>query len=388
MTALHNSRFDVVIIGAGPAGTTCAALLARRGIHVLLCDKSKFPREKICGDCVNPGCWDSFRLLGVEDEVADNAEFIKSIKIAGRSGKVLDIPVDNNPSHTRLSPFIAIKRNVLDSILLNRAVMEGATFCESTLIDSICFRKSGKESWEIFLQKQGAGETFRVDCTTLIGADGRNSRVARLLAGFDDEKDSVKEAGSGRIGVQFTVRRTNTIDSDVLMFFFDGGYGGIVSVNAGEANVAMVVTRSLARLAFTDVESFIAKTIHSNPYAQRTNSGLEVTGEIHTAFPITPRVNRRKYPSAYLVGDARRTTEPFTGEGVFFAIQDGLRTAHLVSKSFGIVKNELSIPSRNRFWRDNVFSPVLQRESMTENLLALGLRHERLVKLASKMVFR
>ena len=161
-----------------------------------------------------------------------------------------------------------------------------------------------------------------------------------------------------------------------------------MSVNAGEANVAMVVTRSLARLAFTDVESFIAKTIHSNPYAQRTNSGLEVTGEIHTAFPITPRVNRRKYPSAYLVGDARRTTEPFTGEGVFFAIQDGLRTAHLVSKSFGIVKNELSIPSRNRFWRDNVFSPVLQRESMTENLLALGLRHERLVKLASKMVFR
>ena len=303
MTTLHNSRFDVVIIGAGPAGTTCAALLARKGIPVLLCDKATFPREKICGDCINPGCWDFFNVLGVADEVASNAEHITGIKIAGRSGKVLDIPFDTHLPPKPFPPFMAIKRRNLDSLLLHRAVAEGAALCEATCIDSICFRKSDKGSWKISLRKQKTGETFSIDCALLIGADGRNSHVARLLAGSNDEKDKVKEAGSDRIGVQFTVGRTNTTASDVLMLFFDGGYGGIVDVTAGEANVAMVVTRSLARLAVTNVGSFIARTIHSNPYAQKTVPKLDVIGEIHTAFPITPRVNRRRYTSAYLIGD-------------------------------------------------------------------------------------
>jgi flavin-dependent dehydrogenase len=99
-------------------------------------------------------------------------------------------------------------------------------------------------------------------------------------------------------------------------------------------------------------------------------------------------VNQRKYPSAYLIGDARHTTEPFTGEGVFFAMQDGIRTAREVSKSLGLVDERGSISTRNRFWRDNIFSPVLQRESMTESLLALGLRYKSLARLALNMVIR
>ena len=388
MTELDHSRFDVVIVGAGPAGTTCAALLARRGVRVLLCDKAAFPREKICGDCINPGCWDFFKLLGVENEVAANAEHITGIKIAGRSGRVLDIPFEAGLPAKVFAPFMAIKRSKLDSLLLDRAVAEGAIFCEKTSVDSFVFSKSVKGSWRISLRKQEDGVTFDIDCTVLIGADGRNSRVARLLGGIDDEKGRAKESRLDRIGVQCTVKRTNMAASDVVMFFFEGGYGGIVGVTADEANVAMVVPRVLAQLAVTDSESFLAKTIHSNPYIQRTVSVLEIVGEIHTAFPITPRVNRRQYTSAYLIGDARHTTEPFTGEGIFFAMQDGLRTADSVSKSLGVVTDGISLPLRSRFWRDNIVSPILQQQSMTENLLALGFRSKNLVKLASNMVFR
>jgi flavin-dependent dehydrogenase len=355
---------------------------------VLLCDKATFPREKICGDCINPGCWDFFRLLCVENEVAAAAEFVKGIKIAGRFGKVLDIPFNNNLPHARFAPFIAIKRSILDSLLLRRAITDGATFHDATLVESIICRKSDRDPWNIRLRKNESGEIFDINCRTLIGADGRNSRVARLLAGINDEQDKVREAITDRIGVQFTVKRPNAMASDVLMFFFDGGYGGIVGVTADEANTAMVVPRSLARLAVTDFKSFIARTIHSNPYARRAVSGIEMTGEIRTAFPITPRVNKRKYPSAYLIGDARHTTEPFTGEGVFFAMQDGIRTAREVSKSLGLVDERGSISTRNRFWRDNLFSPILQRESMTETVLALGLRYKSVAQLASKMVFR
>jgi len=388
MIPMRNSRFDVVIIGAGPAGTTCAALLSRRGIRVLLCDKAAFPREKICGDCINPECWDFFKLLGVREEVTANAERISGIQIAGRSGNVLNVPVRSGLSNKTGGPFVAIKRARLDSILLRRAVVEGVTFRDATSIDSCLLEPSKNGNWEIRLRSKETGDVSNIACDTLIGADGRNSRVAKLLAGYGDERTSMKEKSSDRIGVQFTVKRTRTNTSEVFMFFFKGGYGGIVGVTPEEANVAMVVTRNLAQLAMTNFDSFVDRTIHSNQCAHQIVPELELTGEIHTAYPITPGGTERKYSCAYLIGDARRTTEPFTGEGVFFAMQDGLRTAHSILKSVGIMPGSFTPPLRSRFWRDNIFSPVLQRESMTESLLALGMRYNSLAQLASRMVFR
>jgi len=387
MNPAENSRFDVVIIGAGPAGTMCAALLARRGVHVLLCDKATFPREKICGDCVNPGCWDFFRMLGVESDIAANAEVITGIQIAGRSGKILEVPFESR-STKQCAPFVGVKRSTLDSILLQRAIREGATFCEATSIGSCSFEPSDKGHWKVCLRSHETGTTTNIVCATLIGADGRNSRVAKLLAGIGDEQVRVKENNSDRIGIQFTVKRNGTVGQNVLMFFFEGGYGGIVGVTASEANVAMVVTRRIARLAATNFENFIAMTIHENQSARRIIPKVEMTGEIHTAFPIVPQAVAQHYSSVYFIGDARRTTEPFTGEGVLFALQDGLRAAQSILKSLGIPDETIPPPLRNRFVRDNIVSPALQRESISHILLALGLRYKVLAQLAGKMVFR
>ncbi|MGA7161769.1 MAG: FAD-dependent monooxygenase [Bacteroidota bacterium] len=388
MTAMDSSHFDVVIIGAGPAGTTCASLLARKGIRVLLCDKASFPREKICGDCVNPGCWDFFGLLGISDEVAVNSENVTGIKIAGRSGKILDIPLNENLPHAGIAPFIAIKRSILDSLLLDRAIRDGAIFHGATAIESILQKRDDEGSWQICLKKKENGETFNVSCGMLVGADGRNSRVAKLLYGIEAEQKKVKEVNSDRIGVQFKVKRTCMTFSDVVMFFFGGGYGGIVGVNSVESNVAMVVSRNLARLALTDTKTLIDKTIHSNQYLCRTLNPLEIIGDIRTAFPITPRRNKRHFPSAYLIGDARHTTEPFTGEGICFAMQDGVQLAQEISKSYGFAREELRLIVRNRLWNNGIFSPILRRESSIEKIITFGIRNKGLVKLASKSVFR
>jgi flavin-dependent dehydrogenase len=171
------------------------------------------------------------------------------------------------------------------------------------------------------------------------------------------------------------------------MFFFEGGYGGIVGVSAKEANVAMVVTQELARLATSDFAQFILKSIHSNKHARSIIPHMKLVGEISTAFPITPRANQLRSSSAYLVGDSRHTTEPFTGEGVFFAMQDGLRAARAISKSFGInIENEV-LSSRNRFWVDNIFSPILQEGTWVEGLLDFGTRHKSLANFVGRRVF-
>lgn len=385
MNPLNHSHFDVVIVGAGPAGTTCAALLARRGIRVLLCDKATFPREKICGDCINPKCWNFFELIGISDEVAANAQIVSGVKIAERSGVVVSVPLGDiaNISH---APFIAMKRIVLDSLLLSRAAMYGVNFTDGTLLEAIDSKHEDSGEWQIGLRLRDSGELFYVTCSILVGADGRNSRVASLLEG--QRKETEKGREPDRIGVQFLVKRPLGLDSNVIMFFFDGGYGGIVGVTTGEANVAMVVSQNLARVAMTDFAQFISRSLHSNHYVKTVVPRFELIGEIRTAFPITPRANHSRHPNAFLIGDARHTTEPFTGEGIFFAMQDSIRVAHKISQFFGLSVESEFIKPRSRFWVDTVFSPILRRGKLAENLFNLGARHATLTKLVAKTVLR
>ncbi len=136
---------DVLIVGAGPAGSSSASFLARKGLNTIICDKAAFPREKICGDCINPGCWELFGLLGVADEVAAHAERVSGVRIAGRYSRTLDIPI---PVPTgKNTPFVAIKRSILDEILLKRAVADGVLFLESTALDSLASVNHDETGW-------------------------------------------------------------------------------------------------------------------------------------------------------------------------------------------------------------------------------------------------
>src|SRR5690349_19116062 len=65
----QEARYDVIIAGAGPAGASCAAFCARRGMRVALLDRARFPRDKVCGDYLNPRCWEVFERLGVAGKV-------------------------------------------------------------------------------------------------------------------------------------------------------------------------------------------------------------------------------------------------------------------------------------------------------------------------------
>src|SRR5438067_13459818 len=109
--------FDVAIAGGGPAGSGCAALCASVGLRTLLLERENFPREKVCGDCLNPGCWPILRRLGIDQRVRalphgalDWVEFIDVRDVHLR----VDLPRGENAE-------IAIKRSVFDFILLERA---------------------------------------------------------------------------------------------------------------------------------------------------------------------------------------------------------------------------------------------------------------------------
>src|SRR6266511_2270933 len=122
--------FDVAIVGAGPAGSTCAAFCAAAGLRTLLLDREKFPREKVCGDCLNPSCWPILDRLDLVQRVRalphaklDSVEFIA---ISGRR-VIIDLPSGEESE-------IAIKRSLFDMLLMARARELGTQVYEETTI--------------------------------------------------------------------------------------------------------------------------------------------------------------------------------------------------------------------------------------------------------------
>src|ERR1700681_2299898 len=135
--------FDVAIVGGGPAGSTCAAFCAQAGLRTLLLEREKFPREKVCGDCLNPSCWPVLRRLGVFERVRalphGNLDAVEFIAIGGEKIHV-DLPRGDESE-------IAIKRSLFDGLLMSRAKELDVDVRESTTVSTI--EKTASNIWKI-----------------------------------------------------------------------------------------------------------------------------------------------------------------------------------------------------------------------------------------------
>jgi flavin-dependent dehydrogenase len=209
--------YDVAIVGGGPAGATCAALCARAGLRTIVFEKAIFPREKVCGDCLNPACWPVLDELGIADRIlAQPHSRLADVEFISPRGRSL---------HFSLTPSsrgeIAIKRSVFDAMLLARARELGAEVHENTAVTAL------DRGWKI---ETGTGAFA---ARILVAADGRNSTVARLLG-------LLPAAARDRIGLQTHIAAPPGFGERVAMHFLPRGYCGVASVGGAQLNVCLV----------------------------------------------------------------------------------------------------------------------------------------------------
>lgn len=283
--------FDVAIVGAGPGGSSCAAFCAAAGLRTIVLEREKFPREKVCGDCVNPACWPVLRRLELSERVRglphgrlDRVDFI------GLSGRRLSVDL---PGNDRAE--IAVKRSLFDQLLLERARELGATVTESMTVRALSSPDPRTDHWKI-----AAGEKT-VRARTLVAADGRNSTVARLCGLL---ARSTKE----RVALQTHWTLPADFGNRVVLEFRPEGYSGQAPVGDEELNICLVsVPDKIASLRAWAEARFQIPADHS----WRTITPL-------AREPISPG-----QPGLFLVGDAARVVEPFTGEGIYYALASG-----------------------------------------------------------------
>jgi menaquinone-9 beta-reductase len=289
--------FDVAIVGAGPAGSSCATFCALAGLQTLVLDREKFPREKVCGDCLNPSCWPVLERLGVAERTRqlshsrlDRVEFVS---VDGRK-VILDLPTAEDCE-------IAVKRSLFDDLLLERARDCGAHICEETILTEL--HHNG--TWKI---KTAGGEDY--SARVLVGADGRNSTVARL-------RNLLPHPERERVALQAHVPLPTNFGRRVVLQFLPEGYSGQAPVNDTELNLCLVGT---------------PPTISKLRKWAEGQFGLAADQPWRTITPLTRASVPCAHENLLFIGDAARVVEPFTGEGIYYALRSGELAALAISK--------------------------------------------------------
>jgi menaquinone-9 beta-reductase len=287
------TAWEVTVIGAGPAGSTVAALTAKAGLKTLLIDRAVFPREKVCGDCLNPGCWEVFDRLGVATEVAAlPSARLQWVAFTNIRGCRIEHRFPNAGA-----PETGIRRSVLDHALLENAEKAGAEIWQGEPVTGV------ERQWLIKTSRRRLRTKF------LVAADGRNSSVARFLGVFPRTR-------TDRVAHQtyFSADRPMHIALELNSL----GYLGIGTVGQGAVNLCIVAR---------------PKRIEELRLRMSQRFGLAPDHRWNTVAPLSRRPVETDDPTLFYVGDAARVVEPFTGEGIFYALKSGLLAAESIIES-------------------------------------------------------
>lgn len=305
---------DVLIIGAGPSGSSAAIRLARAGRQVLLVDRCRFPRRKACGEYYNPEASRLFAELGVLTAIEDSgAERVEALALAARGGCGLEIPFAGSASNG--FPALTLGREVLDTLLLDEARRSGAAVWEEALVREPL--GDGRSVEGAMIERHGVCRPVRARIT--LAADGLRSRFARRLGLAGPEPTRRK------LGLAARYLAAEESPPRVLMSAAAGGCCGL-AVRGGEANLGMVVDVSRAREVGGNPSAFFDHALLEYPALRTSVAGPAAS--VRTVGPLTWTTRQQSTGGCLLLGDAAGFYDPFTGQGVTF----GLLTAKLAAE--------------------------------------------------------
>ncbi len=317
------TRTDVLVVGAGPAGSAAAAWAARAGLDVVLADAAVFPRDKTCGDGLTPRAIGELQRLGLEDWL--RAHTVSQGLRAHGFGQTLLLPW---PGGTLPSWGSAVARTELDDHLRTTAIKAGAVAIDGAR--AVDVRRDGDRVAAVVFRS--GSETFEIECQRLVVADGVRSPLGKVL-GRVWHRDTVY-AVAGRSYINSEMSDDPWISSHLELRGEDdeilSGYGWIFPLGNGEVNIGVGSLATSKRPAEVAIKPLMQH------YADERREDFQLSGELRAPtsalLPMGGAVSNVAGPNWALIGDAAACVNPLNGEGIDYGLESGRLLAEVLAE--------------------------------------------------------
>jgi flavin-dependent dehydrogenase len=365
--------YDVIIAGAGPAGSSAAIHLANNSFRVLLVEQKKFPRPKLCGEFISPECLKHFEMLGVTDEMLSSSPALLTETVFySRTGHGLTIP-----SKWFGGGALGLSRAVMDNNLLQRAADAGVTILEDASVTDLIEDKDGVRG--VCLKKGGTEQ----ECNALITIDatGRTRALTRKLKRL--RQNVAPRSKAKLIAFKAHLEKTRVADGACEIYFYPGGYGGLSTIEGGVSNLCFIAATNDVRRCQSNPEKVVREIVFRNKRAAHT---LEAANVCSKWLSVSLENFGRQRPSPakglLAIGDSAAFIDPFTGSGMLMALESGelasqLLVRHLKSASgtfsFAMLADDYSTEYRRKFDSRLRLCGLLRQAACTPFLAEIGI---------------
>ncbi len=316
--------YDVIIVGAGPAGSSAAVRLCIAGLRVALIEQKKFPREKLCGEFISPECLTHFNELGVVPELDRSAgTALNETIFYTRNGKGICFRSEWFSDHKQTA--LGLSRAEMDNALIRRANELGVDVHQETTAGELIF-DDGKVAG---IKIKSGGKAASISAPIIIDATGRSHSLARRF------KRDVEKRPAKFVAFKTHLNGAALTANACEIYCYNGGYGGCNRVESGLYNLCFIVSAKLVKQIGGDADDIMRQVVCKNQRANNVLHSVEVV-KPWLAVPIDRFGRAELIPASGLItiGDAAAFIDPFTGSGILLALESSKIAVAAIIRGF------------------------------------------------------
>ena len=319
--------YDVIIVGAGPAGTSAALYAHRLGLNCILLDKAVFPRDKICGDALSGKSIRIMRELGILDELnnLDGSE-INRITFGSPKNIQFDVNLKGTQNNDQITKGFVIPREIFDNYLFEKANAVADTRQGFSVKDLIF-----KNNYVVGVKgktRSGKEEEFRAP--VVMGCDGSNSIVARKLGLYEMEMDHTS------VAVRCYYEGVKGLTDQIELHYVkevNPGYFWLFPAGDGRANIGIGLSKSDMKKENRTLRQIMDEVTQTEYFKERFADAKQLERPVGWNLPLGS-IHRKNHGNGFmLLGDAAGLVDPFTGEGIGNAMVSGQYAMEVAAKS-------------------------------------------------------
>jgi flavin-dependent dehydrogenase len=316
--------YDVIVIGAGPAGCASALFLHQKGLRVLVLDRAEFPRDKVCGEFISPAADDILKELGVLDTI-QQSDPVRLRGVAISSYGKLELCIDYPACPGRVEPMtsLSLSRFQLDHLLVQKLIQQGVEVRERHVVDDFLFEENRVTGVK---GRDESNRSFTFLASVVVDASGRNGLSLRRLALIKPHRGPAKFALAAHWeNIQFP-------QDYCYMHISSPGYTGMAPVRDDSVNVVLVVEDR--HIKGRELDAFYQTAVRSNERRQTLLAGARPKERVRSVGSLAYDVRPVPCGGLVLAGDTTGFIDPFTGEGIYLSLRSAQLAAGIIHQAF------------------------------------------------------